>query len=67
MIEMVKLDDDAYVPRECCTMTNPVTSGGKSEVDDIDMPCGAGCGWECSECVVQKIMNEYAELTGQVN
>lgn len=30
MIEMVKLDDGDCVPRECCTFTNPLTSGGKS-------------------------------------
>ena len=65
MVEIIKLDDGTYIPRECCTVTNPLTSGGKSEIDDIDMPCGADCDGECSECVVQKIMNEYAILTGQ--
>lgn len=65
MVEMVKLDEETYVPRECCTVTNPMTSGGKSEVDDVDMPCGSDCSGECSTCVVQKIMNEYAVLTGQ--
>lgn len=67
MIKMVKLDDDTYVPRECCTITNPITSGGKSEIDDLVMPCSADCNWGCSECVIQRIMNEYAKLTGQVN
>lgn len=65
MVEMIKLDDETYIPRECCTVTNPLTSGGESEIDDIDMPCGADCDGECSECVVQKIMNEYATLTMQ--
>lgn len=65
MIEMIKLDEESYVPRECCTATNPITSSGKSEIDDMDMPCGADCDGECSNCVVQKIMNEYAVLTGQ--
>lgn len=29
MIEMIKLEDGAYVPKECCGFTNPLTSGGK--------------------------------------
>lgn len=65
MIEMAKLDDDTYVPKECCYYTNPLTS--ESEIDDVDMPCGADCEGECSRCVIQKIMNEYAALTGQLN
>lgn len=65
MIEMIQIDDGSYVPRECCTVTNPITSYGKSEVDDIDLPCGADCGSECSECIIQKIMNEYAALENQ--
>ena len=47
MIEMVKLDDGDCVPRECCTFTNPLTSGGKSVVDDVELPCGADCENEC--------------------
>ena len=58
MIEMVKLDDGDCVPRECCTFTNPLTSGGKSVVDDVELPCGADCENECSNCVIQKIMKE---------
>lgn len=65
MVKMVKFDDKSYVPEECCTVTNPMTSGGKSEIDDVEMPCGADCDGECVECVIQKIMNEYAVLTGQ--
>lgn len=66
MVKMVRFDDETYVPEECCTVTNPTTSGGKSEIDDVEMPCEGGCDGECSKCVVQRIMNEYAALTGQV-
>lgn len=66
MIKMVKYDEDTYVPEECCTMTNPVTSGGKSEPDDVELPCeGAECTGECQKCIILKIMNEYAVCTGQ--
>lgn len=65
MVKMVKLEDGVYVPRECCSFTNSFTSSGKSEIDDVNMPCGADCDGECSECMVQKIMNEYTILTGQ--
>lgn len=65
MIKMIELDDGSFVPRECCTITNPITSGGKSMIDDIELPCGKDCGDDCTECVIQKIMDEYAELTGQ--
>lgn len=66
MIKMVKFDD-AYVPEECCTMTNPRTSGGKCEPDDVRMPCegGSACDGECSTCIIQRIMNAYASCTGQ--
>lgn len=63
MIEMIRLENGDFVPKECCTFTNPATSGGESYVDDVDIPCGADCGKDCSECVIQKIMNEYAALT----
>ncbi len=59
MVEMVRLEDGNYVPKECCTFTNPLTSGGVSYVDDIDLPCGADCGSDCDSCVIQRIMNEY--------
>lgn len=65
VIEMIKLDDNTYVPKECCTITNPATSGGISFVDDVDMPCGANCENECSSCIIQRIMNEYAKITKQ--
>lgn len=66
MIRMVKYED-GYVPEECCTMTNPQTSGGKREPDDVQMPCegGSACDGECSTCIIQRIMNAYASCTGQ--
>ena len=66
MIEMIKLDNGDCVPRECCTFTNPLTSGGKSEVDDVELPCGADCENVCSKCVIQKLMNEYAALENKL-
>lgn len=66
MIEMVKLDNGDCVPRECCTFTNPLTSGGKIEVDDVELPCGADCENVCSKCVIQKLMNEYAALENKL-
>lgn len=65
IVKMIKLDDETYVPEDWCTVTNPVTSGGKSEVDDVEMLCGGDCSGDCSSCEVQRIMNEYAVLTGQ--
>ena len=62
------LDNDgcSSVPLECCTMTNPLTTpSGKSEIDDVNLPCGEGCERDCGDCIIQKIMNEYAELTHQ--
>lgn len=66
MFEMIKDDDGHYIPRECCTITNPVTSGGESLIDDMDMPCGNDCEGICENCIVQKIFDEYAEITGQI-
>ena len=63
MVKMIKLEDGNFVPEECCTFTNPILSDGDVEVDDVDIPCGADCGKDCDTCVIQKIMNEYAELT----
>lgn len=37
MIKMTRVYGDMYVPREYCTFTNPVTSGGTEEVDYVDM------------------------------
>ena len=64
-VQMVKYDDGHYLPMECCTMTNPLTSGGMSEIDDIDLPCGQDCEKDCNNCIIQKIMDEYAEITMQ--
>ena len=66
MIKMVKLDDGSYVPEDCCTFTNPVTSHGIVSVDDVNMPCGMDCHLDCEKCIVQKVFNEYAKITGQV-
>ena len=67
MIKMIEFDEGVWVPEECCTMTNPLTSGGKSVPDDVEMPCEGSetCTGECSECIIQKIMNDYARCTGQ--
>ena len=65
MIKMIRVYGDMYVPREYCTFTNPVTSGGTEEVDYVDMPCENGCNKVCENCTLQKIMNEYARLTRQ--
>lgn len=59
MIEMIKLDDGNFVPKECCSFTNLLTSDGKSEIDDIELPCGTDCGNDCNNCIIQQIMNEY--------
>ncbi len=66
MVEMVQMEDGSCVPKEWCGFTNPLTSGGKSEIDDIDMKCFGECEGECESCDLQKVFNEYAELTGQV-
>lgn len=65
MIEMAKMDDGSFVPKEWCSFTNPLTNGGKSEIDDIDMKCFGGCDGECDNCDLLKLFNEYAQLTGQ--
>lgn len=68
MIKMVRDPyNGGYVPEECCTYaSNPFTAGDNAgEIDDIDLPCGADCGKDCDECVIQRIMAEYAIMTGQ--
>lgn len=65
-VQMIENDEGHYVPWECCSLTNPRTSGGVSGIDDIDLPCGADCGNNCDKCIIQKIMDEYAEITCQV-
>lgn len=64
MIEMVKLDDGNFVPKEICTFTNPLTSGGKSYIDDVDLPCWPECQEDCKDCIIQRVFNEYAALVG---
>lgn len=65
-IKMVKTDDGGYVPEECCTFTNPATTpSGKKEIDDYDVPCFGSCEGDCTNCIIQKIFNHYAMLTGQ--
>ncbi len=65
MVEMIKLEDGTYIPKERRDFTNPLTSGGSSEVEIASLPCGVGCEEECSSCIIQKIFNEYVKLTGQ--
>lgn len=67
MIKMIEFDEGVWVPEECCAMTNPTTSGGKSVPYVVEIPCEGSehCTGECSECVIQKIMNDYARCTGQ--
>lgn len=67
MIKMLKDEYGyGYVPEECCSITNPVTSGGKPQIDDVELPCG-DCGIEagCKECIIQKVFDEYAKVSGQ--
>lgn len=67
MIEMTKIEDGTYVPKEWCSFTNPLTSGGKSEIDCVEMKCYGDCDGECESCELQQMFNEYAELTGQTS
>jgi hypothetical protein len=66
MIKMLKTDE-GYVPEKCCTVTNPATTpGGASEVDDVDLPCfGSDCSTDCEDCIIQRVFDEYAKVTGQ--
>lgn len=65
-VQMLKTDDGHYVPEVCCTVTNPATSGGESVVDDVDLPCSMGCEGDCDMCIIQKVFDEYAEITRQI-
>ena len=66
LVEMVECEGH-YYPLDFCTTTNPTTSGGKSVVDDVDLPCGYDCEVEggCDMCPIQKVFDKYAKLTGQ--
>ena len=68
MIKMIEFDEGVWVPEECCAMTNPTTSGGKSVPYVVEMPCegSESCTGDCGNCIIQIIMNEYALSTGQV-
>ncbi len=67
MIKMIEFDEGVWVPEECCAMTNPTTSGGKSVPYVVEMPCegSESCTSDCDNCIIQIIMNEYALCTGQ--
>ena len=60
-VKMLEIGHGVYVPEECCSFARSFETGFL-EMDDIDLPCGADCRRDCSDCVIQKIMNEYAEL-----
>lgn len=62
-VKMVEYEGE-WVPVECCTFTNPLTSGGESYIDDAETPCN-NCDGECSACVIQRVMDDYARVTGQ--
>lgn len=64
-VQMVECNGH-YVPKDFCTMTNPTTSGGVSVADDVK-PCTVDCTNDCDNCIIQKIFDEYAEITRQVN
>lgn len=59
IIKMVQFDN-TYVPEELCSIDR---LGG---VDDTH-PCNDSCIMEnCDSCIVTKVFNEYARLTGQI-
>lgn len=60
---MVRLRDGSYVPREWCHFT---TIDGKEKIKDVDMKCVGTCDGECDDCNLQRLFNEYAELSGQM-
>lgn len=64
---MIKLEDGNWVPEECCTFGRNFETN-EMEIDDVSLPCGCDCSAggtfedPCKNCVIQQIMNEYAEL-----
>lgn len=60
-VKMIKIEDGCYVPEKCCSFARSFETGFL-EIDDISLPCGADCGGQCQNCVIQEIMNDYAEL-----
>lgn len=65
MVKMYKICEGTFVPEECCTFHEPPEGGGEPVSDDEKLPCGQGCSGLCEECVIQKVFNGYARLTGQ--
>lgn len=65
MVKMYEICEGTFVPEECCTFHEPPEGGGEPVPDDEKLPCGQGCSGLCEECVIQKVFNSYARLTGQ--
>lgn len=65
MIKMIFDEEQGgYIPEECCTFTNPVTTqSGESEIDDVDIPgcTNERCEEDCSKCVIEKIFTDMME------
>lgn len=58
-ISMVEYEG-CYVPKELCTINR------YNEIDDC-VSCNEACdGSDCDNCIVTKIFNDYARLTGQI-
>lgn len=66
-VKMIKLEDGSWVPEECCTFGRNFETN-EMEMDDVSLPCGCDCSAggtfedPCKNCVIQQIMNEYAEI-----
>lgn len=56
-IEMVKFGDD-YVPKELCA----IDAAGVADA----LPCSDTCKGDCNSCIVTKLFNEYARMSGQL-
>ena len=65
MVEMYEICEGMFIPKECATFTGGQEGGGEALPDDEGLPCGDGCGKLCEECIIQKVFNDYARLTGQ--
>ena len=57
---MVKDIDGHYVPAECCTFDR------EGNIDDVEFPCGADCYGDCENCIITKIMDDYANITSEL-
>lgn len=60
MYLMVKDVDGHYVPAECCTFDK------EGNIDDVEFPCGADCYGDCENCIITKIMDNYANITSEL-